>query len=65
MADVAICGGRVHFLERRVDTGDTVNEAVRLARFVAMLLQLLDYLHNNNKISRFVIDEVHCVSHWG
>lgn len=31
----------------------------------AALLNTLDDLYELNKIDRFVIDEVHCVSHWG
>lgn len=29
------------------------------------LMQTLDDLYKMKKIDRFVIDEVHCVSHWG
>ena len=30
-----------------------------------VLISTLDELYKLKKIDRFVIDEVHCVSHWG
>lgn len=29
------------------------------------LNEAIDYLYQNGQLDRFVIDEVHCVSHWG
>ena len=29
------------------------------------MIQVIKDLDNQNKVNRFVIDEVHCVSHWG
>ncbi len=29
------------------------------------LMGMIDYLATQNRVDRFVIDEVHCVSHWG
>lgn len=31
----------------------------------ASLMEVMDELHQKQKLDRFVIDEVHCVSHWG
>jgi superfamily II DNA helicase RecQ len=28
-------------------------------------ISVLEYLYKESKLDRFVIDEVHCVSHWG